>query len=258
MRLSRQFQISAGILMLLFGGLRDARAQHATTAAAPPPLKLWSFDKDEIGETPAGLLAKETRPGDKLGEWKVGADLTAPSRPNVLALTTNEPDHTFNLALFEATAYQDLDLRVRIRANTGKEDQGGGLLWRCQDENNYYVCRFNPLESNFRVYKVVGSKRSQLQSVELETEAGKWYEIRAVMVGDHITCYLDGKQYLDVQDDTFKKPGKIGLWTKADASSSFDDLAVYQPAAEKRALRRQTTPETAPADKSHEHGGAGH
>jgi uncharacterized membrane protein YkoI len=203
------------------------------TAEEPLPLALWTFDRTEVGQTPAGLLAKETHPGEKLGAWKVAADPTAPSKPNVLTLTTEEPDATFNLALFEKISYKDLDLRVRIKANSGKEDQGGGLIWRCKDENNYYICRINPLENNFRVYKVVGGKRSQLQSTEFKAETAKWYRVRAVMAGDQITCYVDGKKYLDVKDDAIKDAGMIGLWTKADASSSFDNLVVDAPRAER-------------------------
>ncbi len=115
----------------------------------------------------------------------------------------------------------------KIKANSGKEDQGGGLIWRCKDENNYYVCRINPLEGNFRVYKVVDGKRKQLESVTLDAASGKWYQVRAVMVADKIECYVDGKKHLAATDDTFPQAGMIGLWTKADASSSFDNLAVY-------------------------------
>ncbi len=212
----------------------DAASGKVTkTEEESMPLAMWNFDKLEIGKTPAGLLAKETHPGGKPGEWKVAADPAAPSGPNVLTLTTSAPDATFNVALFDKTSYQDLDLRVRVRGNTGKEDQGGGLIWRAKDENNYYVCRINPLENNFRVYKVVDGKRSQIQSTEFKPDTGKWYQVRAVMVGDHITCYVDGQKYLDAKDDTYKDAGMIGLWTKADASSSFDNFAVFAPSAEK-------------------------
>src|SRR5262249_10493733 len=121
------------------------------------------------------------------------------------------------------------DLSVKMRANTGKEDQGGGLIWRVKDENNYYICRNNPLESNFRVYKVVNGKRTQFDSADVKTEAGQWHTMRAVMGGDRIACYLDGKKLLEAKDDTFKDAGMIGFWTKADAASSFDDLAVRPP-----------------------------
>ncbi|MFH0980598.1 MAG: PepSY domain-containing protein [Planctomycetota bacterium] len=197
----------------------------------PIPLAYWMFDKDKVGKTPPGLSLRETRPSGQPGTWKIAADPTAPSKPNVLSLTTAAPDATFNLALVDKPSFKDLDLRVRIKPDSGKEDQGGGLIWRCKDENNYYVCRINPLEGNYRVYKVVDGKRQQLQSASVQTFAGMWYQLQVTMVGDRITCYLDGIKQLEAKDDTFKDAGMIGLWTKADASCSFDNLAVYPAVA---------------------------
>jgi uncharacterized membrane protein YkoI len=187
----------------------------------------WTFDKDELGKTPGGLLIKQNNPTKELGRWTVEADPAAPSKPNVLSLKTQNGNATFNLAIVQKASFKDLALSVKIRGNSGSDDQGGGLIWRAKDENNYYICRINPLEPNYRVYKVVDGKRKQLQSAEVKTETGKWYTLKAVMVGDHIMCFLDGKKMLDVKDDTFKDAGMIGLWTKADASSSFDDLTVH-------------------------------
>jgi len=231
-------RLAYGVKLLQGDQLREAKVDLVQgkvfdVVTEPLPLALWTFDALESGKTPPDLRVRETHPGPKLGVWQVAADSTAPSKPNVLALSTDEPKATFNVALFQPMAYKDLDLRVRIKANSGQVDQAGGLVWRCNDENNYYICRINPLEDNFRVYKVVDGKRSQLQSTEFKAETGKWYHVRAVMVGDQITCYVDGKKYLDVKDDTFKDAGLVGLWTKADASSSFDDLAVFAPPAAK-------------------------
>lgn len=126
----------------------------------------------------------------------------------------------------DSSRFTDLELTVSFKAVKGETDQGGGPVWRYKDANNYYIARMNPLEDNFRVYKVVGGKRSQLGSAEAEAPAGKWHSIRIVHKGDHIQCYLNGKRQLDVKDETFKDAGKIGLWTKADAVTSFDDLTV--------------------------------
>lgn len=205
-----------------------AVAQSSTSA----PLAEWNFDKDEAGKTPAAWRVAETKGSGKTGKWIVVADETAPSKPNVLKLDTQADDSTFNLLIAEKTSFKDLDLRARVKAVSGKEDQGGGLIWRAKDENNYYICRINPLEDNFRVYKVVDGKRSQIQSEKIETKTGQWHEVRAVMTGDHIECFVDGKPYLHAHDDTFKDAGMVGLWTKADASSVFDNIAVYAPASE--------------------------
>jgi hypothetical protein len=161
----------------------------------------------------------------------VAADPNAVSRPNVLRLAkTENSGQTYNLLVADEPRVADVDLRVHVRADSGEEDQGGGPVWRCQDENNYYICRLNPLEGNFRVYKVLAGKRTQLASADMEAETHRWYLLRAVMVGNRITCYVDGKHLLTAVDDTFVQPGQVGLWTKADAATSFDDVLLATPA----------------------------
>jgi hypothetical protein len=184
------------------------------------------FDTEPSGAVPSGWSIQQTHPTKALATWKLVVDPTAPSKPNVLALTHSENvDGTFNLAIFPLK-YQDVDLSVQMKAVEGKEDQGGGLIWRCKDENNYYVCRLNPLENNFRVYVVKDGVRKQLQSVEAQSVAGRWYPLAVRMAGKHIVCYLDDKKMLEVDDATFVDAGMIGLWTKADAVTSFDDLII--------------------------------
>jgi hypothetical protein len=187
----------------------------------------WTFDKEPVGVSPSGWIVKENRPTKELAQWVIEADPDATSKPNVLNVKTANANATYNLALIEKAVYQDLTLSVKIRGNTGADDQGGGLVWRCKDENNYYLCRINPIENNYRVYKVVDGKRTQLQSVDFETPAGRWFTLRARMKGNEIACYCDGKKWLEIKDDTFKEAGMIGLWTKADACSSFDNLQAY-------------------------------
>ena len=187
----------------------------------------WSFDEDQPGRLPAGWRIDQTRPSEALATWKVIADADAPSARHVLALTeTRNVNGTFNLAIADATTFRDLDLTVKVKAVSGEIDQGGGPIWRCQNADNYYICRINPLESNYRVYKVVGGERRQLDSAKVELQAGRWYTLHVSMVGDRITCDLDGKRMLEAQDEAIPAPGRVGLWTKADAVTSFDDLSV--------------------------------
>lgn len=194
------------------------------TAPAEEPFVL-SLKGVKLGQLPPHWTA--TRTGQGPGSvWKVVEDATIPGG-KVLAQTSNQgPNRLFNLCLAEKTRFTDLDLTVDFKPVAGKLDQGGGALWRCRDANNYYLARMNPLETNFRVYKVVGGKRSQLATANVKAPAGKWYTLRVVHQGRHIQCYLDGKRYLDVQDDTFQAAGKVGLWTKANAQTCFANLKV--------------------------------
>jgi hypothetical protein len=194
------------------------------TAGAEGPF-LLSLTGMKAGQLPPDWTA--TRTGQGPGSvWKVLEDATTPGG-KVLAQTSDQgPNRLFNLCLADKTSFADLDLSVDFKAVAGKLDQGGGALWRCRDANNYYLARMNPLETNFRVYKVVGGKRSQLATADMKAPAGKWHTLRIVHQGRHIQCYLDGKRYLDVQDDTYQAAGKVGLWTKADAQTYFANLRV--------------------------------
>jgi hypothetical protein len=177
--------------------------------------KTWNFDND-----PTGAIAKGFT--NETGEWKV----VDSDSGKALAQKARSPGPAFNVTLIEGTNAKDVDLTVKLKAVEGKNDQGGGLVWRAKDAKNYYIARYNHLEDNYRVYKVVDGKRSQpFQNADITHHDG-WTKLRVTMKGDHIECYYNGKKYLDVHDSTFPGAGKIGLWSKSDARSQFDDLTL--------------------------------
>ncbi|MBM3978439.1 MAG: hypothetical protein FJ299_15805 [Planctomycetes bacterium] len=146
-----------------------------------------------------------------------------------LSAPNHASDDRFNLLWNRALEFRDGELSVAVRADGGEVDQGGGPMWRVQDANNYYVCRFNPLEANYRVYVVVGGVRKQLATALIGARVGQWHRIDVQHVGSLITCALDGRKFLEVSDETIARSGGVGLWTKADAQTSFDDLAITGP-----------------------------
>lgn len=183
--------------------------------------KVWRFEDDKPGAIAKGFTRE-------VGEWNVVSDDTAPSKGQALAQEAKSSGGTFNLALVNDVSQKDVDLSVKMKAIAGGEDQGGGLVWRAKDAKNYYVARFNPLEDNYRVYKVVDGKRIQLGNADVKNTPG-WRTLRVVMKGDQIECYLDDKKLMDMKDTTLAEAGKIGLWSKADAQSHFDDLTLSEP-----------------------------
>jgi protease II len=136
-------------------------------------------------------------------------------------------DHkTYNVALLEDQRYSDVDVRVRYRPVSGEVDASGGIIFRAQDAENYYVVRANALEDNFRLYKTVQGRRTQIAGTRVTTPPlGAWHTLRLVAKGDHIQAYSNDELLIDHHDDTFKE-GWVGLWTKADSVTEFDDLAV--------------------------------
>lgn len=183
-------------------------------APSAPGTESWDFQKDEPGKIARGFKAE-------VGTWEVAKD----GDNLVLAQTAKSEDAAFNLALVELASYKDLDLSVRLKAVAGKDDQGGGVVWRAKDAKNYYIARYNPLEGNFRLYKVEGGKRSMLADAKTPGDK-EWHRLRIMMTGTKITCYLDETRLLEADDATFPDAGRIGLWSKADAQSYFDDLSV--------------------------------
>jgi hypothetical protein len=186
--------------------------------AGEDPKKTWSFEEDTPGSTPKGFTPS-------VGEWKV----VTTDEGKALAQSARNANPVFNIALVDGTNAKDVDISVKLKAIAGELDRGGGLVWRAKDARNYYIARFNHKEDNFRVYKVVDGTRSQpFQNADVKHHDG-WTTVRVTMKGDHIECYLDGKKYLDVHDATFPDAGMIGVWSKSDAQSQFDDLVLAAP-----------------------------
>lgn len=191
-----------------------------------PTVKKMPFT-GQPGAVPTGWKVDRTGK-DKLGsDWKLVEDKEAPGGPLVLAQVAADPKAIFNLCIVDAPKLKDVDLTVSFKAIKGETDQGGGLVWRYQDGNNYYVARMNPLEDNFRLYKVVDGKRLQLATANVKDgDTGKWHTLRVTMDGKAIKCWFNGKLYLEAMDETFADVGRIGVWSKADAQTQFADLRV--------------------------------
>lgn len=204
--------------MKLIAVIISVMALFVNSVVAQAETKVWNFDNDKVDTITKDFTSE-------VGEWKVIVDDTAPSKPHVLAQLAKNSGSTFNLTLVNNTCKRDVDISVQIRSIAGNEDQGGGLVWRAKDANKYYIVRYNPLENNYRVYKVVNGKRTQLQSADIKYKKG-WHTLRVTMVDNHIECYYDGKKYLEEKDLTFPEDGKIGLWTKADAQTYFDNRVL--------------------------------
>ena len=187
---------------------------------------IYNFDSDTAGQMPAKFHSARTGQGPE-SKWGVMADPTAPSKPNVVTQTsTDTTDYRFPLLIADEASFKDLEISVKFKAVSGRVDQAGGLVFRLKDPNNYYIVRANALEDNYRLYHVVDGRRRQFAGANFKVTSGAWHELRVVAIGTKFTCYYDGEKKIEASDDTFKDAGKVGLWTKADSVTSFDDLKV--------------------------------
>ncbi len=186
----------------------------------------FTFDSGKTGVAPANFSFARTGSG-KQGRWTVIADPSAPSGTNVLAqLDTDDTSFRFPLAVAAAPILRDGRVAVKCKPVSGEVDQACGLVFRYLDADNYYVTRANPLEGNVRLYRVRDGKRQPLASWTGKVTASAWQDYAVEFRGDHLQVSWDGAKVLDHRDRTFSKPGKVGLWTKADSVTYFDDLTA--------------------------------
>ena len=194
--------------------------------AKPTDSKTWTFDADHVGEVPSGFSFGRTGSG-RAGRWIVQAEQDAPSGVNVLAqVDADTTDDRFPVAVASELELGDVRLSVKCKMASGEIDQACGLVFRYQDENNYYVTRANVLENNVRLYHVLKGDRRQCASWSGPVKTGVWHELKVEAQGDHLLVFWDGQKVIDAHDQTVSRAGKVGVWTKADSVTYFDDLKV--------------------------------
>jgi len=189
-------------------------------------MKTWSFQSEKIDDAPAGFSFGKTGKG-RPGKWVVREDPGAPGGNRVLAqIDTDDTDSRFPLAVAAEPQLKDLRLAVHCKPVSGKTDQACGLVFRYQDENNYYVTRANALEDNVRLYHVVAGKRREFAGWNGKVAGQTWHSLAVEARGNRFQVFFDGKPVIDATDDTFKNAGRVGVWTKADSITWFAGLSV--------------------------------
>jgi len=193
------------------------------------------FDTAEVGKLPADFSTALTG-GGELAAWVVQENPTAPSGNKVLAQTSaDRTSYRFPLCVYEKVTARDVRVSVKFKPVSGKVDQAAGIVWRYRDKDNYYIVRANALENNVVLYKVENGKRTDLKPIgagllaygrKANVPQGQWSELRLTATGKRFEVALNGEHLFAVEDETFTQPGKVGLWTKADSVTYFDDLKI--------------------------------
>ncbi len=192
------------------------------------------FETATLGAVPGSWSISMTHDG---GEplWQIERDATSPAGPNVLAqLSSDRTGGRFPLAVYEDSHLTDGEIRVRFKPISGRVDQAGGLVWRYRDENNYYIVRAIALENNVVLYKVENGRRSSLSPVGRSGNYGvnhtvptqQWSTLGVAFADSKFTVFFDNEELFEVEDPTFSEAGKVGLWTKADSVTYFDDFEI--------------------------------
>jgi len=209
--MGRQFKSAAAIALCL-----------AVLCQGPAMASTVNFDDDAPGSLPAGWVAGVTGKGSS--KWIVEADATAPSAPNVLKQSGSG---TFPWCVMKDVSVGDGAVEVKFKPIAGKEDAAGGVVWRWKDGDNYYVARANALEDNVSLYYTTGGRRNTIKYVNALVAKNQWHTLRVEFRGKRISVALDGKRYIEIEDSHIPGSGAVGLWTKADSVTAFDDF-IYE------------------------------
>lgn len=189
------------------------------------------FEQDTAGQPPNGFMFGHTRKAGTPGRWIVQEDK---SGKYLAQLDTDNTRNRFPVAVIADASGADVDLSVRFRPLSGRVDQAAGLVWRYQNEDNYYIVRANALEDNVVLYKVQNGQRTDLAvkgegrtyGKPAEVPVGQWSTLRIVATGPRFEVHFNGRKLYEVEDTTFAQAGRVGVWTKADSVTHFDDLTV--------------------------------
>ena len=201
------------------------------TVAVHGATRKVDFSDDAVGQAPKGFEFGHTAKVGTPGKWIVQAE------GNNKYLAQIDADNTrsrFPVAVVSDVKTADVDLSVRFKPVSGRVDQAAGLVWRFQNEDNYYIVRANALESNVVLYKVEKGKRTDLAvkgegrtyGKKAQVPSGQWSTLRVVAAGPLFEVHFNGSKLYEVEDSTFSQAGKVGVWTKADSVTRFDDLTV--------------------------------
>ncbi len=196
------------------------------TAMTTLHTETFSFDHDAQGVLPKGWRAGVTGRGSP--QWTVETEASAPSKPNVLKQSGSG---TFPWCVRPDVIFADGYVEVKFKPLSGREDQAGGVVWRWQDGDNYYVARANALENNVSLYYTAGGRRNTLKYVDAPVPGNRWHTLRVAFSGKKIRVILDGKPYIEMDDDHIARAGAVGVWTKADSVTLFDDFSYGATAA---------------------------
>ncbi len=197
------------------GGKPQVRYQPSDRNVTPGQLAEWKFDSDAIGGLPVGVEVFSS-------VWAVRSEEDAPSTPNVLCQTGTSD---FPAICLSDRVYTDVVVSVRFKPVLGEDDQAGGIIFRVQDKNNYYILRANALEDNVIFFRYASGSRNTLKESSVKVAGNQWSELRVEVLENRFRGFLNDQLVVEVSDDAFVA-GKVGLWTKADSVTCFDNMVV--------------------------------
>jgi hypothetical protein len=207
--------VLVALVVILGRGRPVAKYQASDCNVTAGQIAEWTFDTDPVGGMPPGAEVFS-------GDWAVRAEPDAPTPPNVLCQTGTAK---FPALALSDKVYTDLVVSVRFKPVSGREDQAAGIIFRVQDQDNYYILRANALEDNVNFYIYASGKRSHIRGSSIKVPSNEWQELRVEVEGNHFRGFLNDQLVIEASDGSYSA-GRVGLWTKADSVTFFDNIQV--------------------------------
>lgn len=188
----------------------------------------WSFDKDAPGSPPSGFAVGSTN--GTSGRWEVATDAKAVSRPNVLGRIPSDKVPAAPQVIFlDGIEAMNVEMTVRIKTTSSGAGQGGGALFRAEDDRNYYVVWLSPQEKLVRIDRIVNGAVRHLQDLSVESmEPGQWHSLRLTIRGSEMEARYDNRQVISAREEAWEfgryKKGRAGLWAQGPGAVYFDDV----------------------------------
>src|SRR5947207_1399802 len=208
------FLVVVLLVIFLSPGRPVAKYQPSDRNATAGEISEWNFDADSVGKFPSGVSIFS-------GNWEVRRETYAPSSANVLCQTGTASYPELSLS---DKVFADVVVTTRFKPISGRTDQAAGIIFRVQDKDNYYILRANALEGNVNFYKYAGGRRSAIKESRATVQSGVWQELKVEASGQQLRGYLNGELVIETTDATYAA-GRVGLWTKADSVTCFDDVS---------------------------------
>ena len=192
---------------------------------------ILDFGKDGADQSPANFTNVVAGEG-QAGLWLARVDESLGATNNVVLTQTrrNLKDEHFPMCIYQREKFDDFTLTTKFKIVDGLVEQMAGIVFRFQDEKNFYVIRASVIGNNIRFYKVVAGIRSQPIGPSLEVKLDEWHELKIECRGNKIRAWFNGREAIPELTDTSFAKGWIGFWTKSDSVCRFADARInYTP-----------------------------
>ncbi len=224
------------VRMVLLAGIFLVGSIGTLAQDGPPAIleeTLWDFEAYELGNAPVEWQSGDAQSSSTSNIWQVMRETDNAGLNQVMAMSRPNSGglfglfgRTFNLIWLKSPSFQNGEIEVQFRSLSGDKNRGGGIVWRLQDKDNYYLAQFDPLENSFRIYFVRNGSRQELERISVLLSDHDWHSMKIVLRGNEFEGYLNGQKLLSGSSNLFRQAGAVGLWTKGDAVTWFDNLVI--------------------------------